>query len=87
MVVDGGAFPPDITADRLRVNGPSLWNTAPTEVRRAPEAGTLPSQIEVVARDGPSWDPGTRVDLVIRLRSGAATYYLEFTGLTVERAS
>lgn len=83
VTADGGPFPHDITVDRLRIDGPTVWDVAPSEVRRAPEAGTLPSQIEVVARDGPNWDPGAHVGLVIRLRSGGAAYYLHITGLTV----
>lgn len=87
VAADGGGFPREVTADWLWVEGPSVWGATPTEVRRAPEAGTLPSQIEVVARDGPDWEPGTRVDVVIRLRSGASTYYVQLTGLTIDRAS
>lgn len=83
VAADGGPFPQDITVDRLRVDGPTVWDVAPSEVRRAPEAGTLPSQIEVVARAGPNWDPGAQVGLMIRLRYGGAAYYLHVTGLTV----
>ena len=87
VAADGNGFPPEITADRLWVDGPSVWDATPAEVRRAPYAGTLPSQIEVVARNGPNWDPGTRVDVVIRLRSGASTYYVRLNGITIDRAS
>lgn len=84
--VDGGSFPPDITVDRLWVYGPSVWDTAPTEVRRSPDAGRS-SQIEVVAREGPKWEPGTRVDVVIRLRSGSASFHLQLIGVPIERTS
>lgn len=84
---DGGVFPLDITVDRIWIYGPTVWDTAPAEVRRAPEAGTLPDQIEVVARDGPKWEPGMEVDLVLRLRLGAATYFLRLTSVAIERGS
>jgi len=84
---DGGTFPRDITVDRVWLYGPTVWDTAPAEVRRAPQAGTPPQQIEVVATDGPKWEPGIEVDVVLRLRSGAATYFLRLTGVTIERTS
>lgn len=84
---DGGTFPQDITVDRVWLYGPTVWDTAPAEVRRAPEAGTPPEQIEVVATDGPKWDPGIEVNVVLRLRSGAATHFLRLTSVTIERTS
>ena len=84
---DGAPFPQDITVDHVWVYGPSTWETAPTEVRRSPEAGTPPSQLEVVARDGPKWNPGTKVDAVIRLRSKTGIYFLRLAGITIERTS
>lgn len=87
VAADGGAFPQDITVDRAWIYGPTVWDTAPAEVRRAPEAGTPPQQIDVFASDGPKWDPGIEVDIVLRLRSGAATYLLRLTGVTIERTS
>jgi hypothetical protein len=88
VVVEGAtAFPPDITADRVWVYGPSVWDTAPAEVRRFPEGGTPRSQIDVFASDGPKWDPGTRADIVIRLRSGTATFLLRISGVTIESSS
>ena len=84
---DDGAFPAAITADRVLVYGPSVWDTAPAEVRRAPDAGTPSSQIEVVVRDGPKWDPGTKIDVVVQLRAGSATYLVRASGITIERTS
>jgi hypothetical protein len=84
---DGGVFPEDITVDRIWIYGPTVWDTAPTEVRRAPEAGTPPDQIEVIARDGPKWEPGIEVDVVLRLRLGAATYFLRLVSVEIQRAS
>jgi hypothetical protein len=84
---DGGVFPPDITVDRVWMYGPTVWDTAPAEVRRAPEGGTPPDQIVAIARDGPKWEPGIEVDLVLRLRLGAATYFLRLTSVAIERSS
>lgn len=87
VAVDGAGFPSDITVDRVWVHGPGVWETAPAEVRRAPDAGTPPSQIEVFANEGPKWDPGIEVDVVVRMRSGGASYFLRATGLEIRRTT
>ena len=87
VAADGGAFPPDITVDRVWIYGPTVWDSAPAEVRRAPEGGTPPDQIAVIARDGPKWEPGIEVDIVLRLRLGAATYFLRLVSVEIQRAS
>lgn len=84
---DGRAFPADITADHLWVYGPTTWELATVEVRRAPEGGTPASQIEVFVNGGPKWDPGTEVEIVVRLRAGNATYLLRVSGVAIQRAS
>ncbi|MBI2773668.1 MAG: hypothetical protein HYX56_04145 [Chloroflexi bacterium] len=84
---DGAPFPTTITADRVWVYGSATWESAPTEVRRSPEGGAPPSQIEVVARDGRKWDPGTKVDVTLRLVSGGASYLVRVTGVIIERTS
>lgn len=84
---DGRAFPQELTVDRVWIYGPTVWDTAPAEVRRAPEAGTPLDQIEVVARDGPKWEPGIEVDVVLRLRSGTAISFLRLTSVAIERTS
>src|SRR6266545_2593099 len=44
-----------------------VWDTSAVEMRRAPAAGTPVHAMEVVAFDGPKWDPGARVSLVLPL--------------------
>src|SRR5205823_1965386 len=87
IAVGSGTFPADVTADHLWVYGPTLWDTTAIEVRRAPLAGTPADQIEVFASGGPTWDLGTKVDVVVELRSGNATYQLKISGVTIQRTS
>ncbi|MGH2492566.1 MAG: hypothetical protein ACRDF9_13795, partial [Candidatus Limnocylindria bacterium] len=87
VAVDGGTFPRDITVDRVGVHGPSVWEIVSPEVRRSPEAGTPPSQIEVFANEGPKWEPGIEVDVVIRLVSGGAAYFLRASGVEIHRTT
>lgn len=83
-VEDGRAFPEVVSVDRVWVYGPEVWESAPTEIRR--EAGNAATgRIEVVVRDGPKWDPGRKVDIVVRLRSGASAHYVKLTGIVIER--
>jgi hypothetical protein len=48
------------------VNGTDVWSTVPKEEQ--PRQATSPVY-ELVARDGPKWDPGISVDVVVRLSS------------------
>ena len=58
-----------VTADSLWViAGEQAWAARATEEQ---PRGATGAGFEVVARDGPKWGPGTRVDVVVRLRDGA----------------
>lgn len=58
------------------VSADSMWVIAGTEawaaraVQEQARSATGP-YLEVVARDGPKWAPGTHVDVVVRLRDGS----------------
>jgi hypothetical protein len=42
--------------------------------------------LHVLASGGPKWDPGTVVDVVVRLRDGSgAAWYLGVKGQTIQR--
>jgi hypothetical protein len=87
VVEDGAAFPTTITVDHIWVYGPTAWEPATFEVRRAPEGGTRVNEIEIFANDGPKWDPGTEADIVVQLRSGGSTYLLRIDNVTVRMTS
>lgn len=59
----------DVTADSVWViSGPEAW--AARAVQEQPRSATG-AYLEVVARNGPKWGPGMRVDVVVRARDGA----------------
>jgi len=63
---DGSAVPTTVTADRVwLVHGTAVWSGVPREER--PRQDTEPIY-ELVARDGPKWEPGILVDVVVQLR-------------------
>ena len=72
---DSQAFPSDLDANRLwLINGEDIVSlTFTNETRIKP-----PNILEKVAREGPKWDVGIKIDIVIRLiQNGYRTYYLK----------
>jgi len=81
---DSSAFPADLRADAAWVlNGADVWATWVSETAgRAPGDPTL----HVLVNGGPKWDPGTLVDVVVRLRDGSgAAWYLGVKRQTIQR--
>ena len=71
---DGSAVPAAITADTVwLVRSTDVWSGIPRE-ERARDAGA--SSFEIVARDGPKWDVGAAVDVVVQLRTGGGVVRL-----------
>ena len=63
---DGSAVPMTVTADMVwLVRGTEVWSGVPREER--PRRDTAPIY-ELVARNGPVWEPGVLVDVVVQLR-------------------
>ena len=68
---DGATLPPAVTADSVWVIlGDQAWSAAVVEEQ--PRAATG-AELTVVARGGPKWAPGSRVDVVLRLRTNGGT--------------
>ena len=69
---DGRPFPAGVNAEHVSVvYGDQVW-TAPTRQEHpSQQQGTL----EVVARDGPKWEPGATVDVVVYLRDASGRGY------------
>lgn len=65
MVTNAADFPVTVDADRIWIiNGSEVWEAEfSTEERASIVAHTL----EKIARNGPKWDAGTTVDVVVRL--------------------
>jgi len=71
---DGSSVPATVSADTVWViHGAQIWSGLLQEERSRAE--TMPLY-EVVAREGPKWDPGITVDVVVRLRDASGRAFL-----------
>jgi hypothetical protein len=82
--VDKLPFPADIDSSRLWVlKGDEVWETGFAEEQRPPDQAHL-YQLRKVARDGPKWDTGIQVEVVVKVISpGGASYLLRATKQTI----
>lgn len=83
VATDGGALPAELVAtDVWTVRGDRAWRAGTDEQRREPDGRSL----EVVAREGPKWGPGERVDVVVALRvPGGGRVLLRAAGVEIAR--
>lgn len=74
--VDGQSFPADVDSNRLWVvNGEKVWETTFQSEAR-PRSSVHLDQLEKGARDGPKWDVGAQVEVVVRVTAWSASSYL-----------
>ena len=67
QTADSSSIPTGVAADSAWMyNGSAVWRTAVLE-----EQPRSSSYFDVIARGGPTWAPGTEVDVLVRLRDGA----------------
>jgi hypothetical protein len=80
---DGKAIPSLLIPDKLWVikdNGKSVWETTFSDKPRI-SSGV----VEMVARSGPNWQPGSVVDVVIRLKNAQnQTYFLRASSQKIQ---
>ena len=81
---DSSVLPDGLSADAAwLVNGDKVWDTSLDEQRPGEQ---LPYQLERVARNGPKWSPGIKVEAVIRLReANGTTHLLRASDQSIER--
>ncbi|MGJ3244634.1 MAG: hypothetical protein ACFE0I_00965 [Elainellaceae cyanobacterium] len=69
-------FPSSVRADRLwLIRDERIWETVFSDEPR-PDGAHRPNQREAIARNGPRWEPGSRVDAVVRLVDAQNRTYL-----------
>ena len=72
--VNGKPIPAGLRATYLwALNGNKVWATRFSEEPRPPAP---PAHIEKVAREGPGWEPGTAVDVIVRMADAKGKTYL-----------
>lgn len=78
---DSLKFPSNMDADHLWVvNGQEIWSTSFSD-EEVPQDEYI---LEKIARNGPKWDPGITVDVIIRLVvNNHSTYLLQAPNQTI----
>ncbi|MEM7556107.1 MAG: hypothetical protein AAF378_18805 [Cyanobacteria bacterium P01_A01_bin.84] len=92
---DENPIPSNLLPDKLWVikkNQDEVWETMFSD-----EPRFSPGVVEIVARGGPKWEPGIKVDVVVRLSSRGTlqkgeqndsnTYFLRLPNQTIQRTS
>lgn len=81
VAADSGAVPAALVVERLWVvRGDSVWIGGTAEQRRDPDGSFL----EVVAREGPRWAPGDRVEVIVEVRgAGGRRVMLRAADVTI----
>lgn len=80
---DGKPVASTLTVDKLwliKSNGETIWETTFSEQPRISNSG-----VEMVARGGPNLEPGSVVDVVVRLQNGNKTYLVRSHKQTIQR--
>lgn len=74
--VDGNPIPDAILADSVwLVQGDDIWQGEFSDELRLQDPSRR-HQHERIARDGPLWEPGSVVDVIVRVLDGDGRYYL-----------
>ncbi len=72
---DSLEFPKSIDADRIWiVNGSDVWESGFSTEERTRHSSS--NHLEKIARGGPKWQTGIKVDVVVRVIDGADNIYL-----------
>lgn len=73
QAMEHASLPPGIRVEAVWViNDGTVWSPSPLEVHR----GNDSTQMEIVVRNGPKWEPGVKVDVVVRVRDAQGQTYL-----------
>ena len=83
LTTDGTRVPEGLRAEQVSINYQGeVWTAAVKQEHPSTEPGVL----EVVARNGPKWGPGVKVDVVVRLRGARGqTYWLRAPDQPIHR--
>jgi hypothetical protein len=63
------------------VNGADVWETVPQPLQTF--AVDRQHHLSLSVRDGPSWDAGAKVDLVLQFSTSTGTYFIQHRGAQV----
>jgi hypothetical protein len=76
------AAPQGIRADKTwLVNGAEIWETFPQPLQTF--AVDRQHHLSLSVRDGPTWDAGSKVDVVLQFSTSSGTYFIQKRGVQV----
>ncbi len=74
--------PRGIRADRTwLINGTDVWETVPQALQTF--AVDRQHHLSLSVRDGPTWDAGAKVDVVLQFSTSSGTYFIQHRGAQV----
>jgi hypothetical protein len=74
--------PPGMRADKTwLVNGGDVWETVPQPLQTF--AVDRQHHLSLSVRDGPTWDAGSRIDVVLQFSTASGTYFIQKRGVQV----
>jgi hypothetical protein len=74
--------PAGIRADKIwLVSGADVWETVPQPLQTF--AADRRNHLSLSVRDGPTWDAGAKVDVVLRFSTSSGTYFIQHRGAQV----
>lgn len=63
------------------VNGAEIWETIPQPLQTF--AVDRKNHLSLSVRDGPTWDAGAKVDLILKFATSSGTYFIQRRGVQV----
>jgi hypothetical protein len=68
--------PAGVRADKAwLVNGADVWETVPQPLQTF--AADRKNHLVLSVRDGPTWDAGAKIDVVLQFHTAAGTYFIQ----------
>jgi hypothetical protein len=75
-------LPAGIRADKIwLVSGADVWETVPQPLQTF--AADRRNHLSLSVRDGPTWDAGAKVDVVLQFSTSSGTYFIQHRGAQV----
>jgi hypothetical protein len=63
------------------VNGADVWETVPQPLQTL--AADRQHHLPLSVRDGPTWEAGAKVDVVLRFSTGSGVYFIQQRGVPI----
>ncbi|MEJ2050588.1 MAG: hypothetical protein P8Y60_12265 [Calditrichota bacterium] len=84
--VNSETLPPNITMDKIWIiNGKEIWSDTLNNAGQKVAGANLP-KLEMMAQNGPKWEPGSLVKVIVRVKDDQGkTYLLQVKDLPIHK--